>query len=839
MRYFASLVLVALLSVNLIAQDLESEKKNRDLSDIKTKLAGRIIDFESGKPVEAATVQIFSIKDTTKLVKGAATDKDGNFVITDFKPGKYEVRVSSIGYNTSKIKEVTVSPMEPEVSLGDIKIKAGDEFVTSEISVEAEQNFMEMGVDKKVFNVDKDINSQSGSVTDVLKNVPSVTIDSDGRISLRGSGNVKILINGKPSGLLSTDPIGVLETIPANTVDRIEVINNPSAKYDPEGISGIINIVLKKGQSESNKGYTYNLSLNAGTGDKYNLSTGLSFRTGKWNLYGNYSYRSFNMNVTGASKSNNFLSDSLFVLNTSTNMFNKMRSHLGTVGFDFDINKENYLGMSVSYSNRDRNRNELTNYKNYDKLLNPTFFYDMHVADDELEDGLDANLNYKLNFKNKFQDLTISSQFSSSNEKGNINSNKQDLNYNSIPVDNTPYIQNEYVDSKFRSFSLQGDYVHPLKIDESHGFKLVSKLELGFRSQLRNTDDNYRLDTLNYNTGIFNTDAYVSNDFSYNEQIHALYGTYENKYKKFGYQVGLRLEQTFTKSEQPVTAQNYDNNYFSFFPSLFVKQGLSDNFEIQASFTRRINRPSLWSLNPFIIRTDPQNLRTGNPDLKPEYVNGIEVGAVKYFNAFTLTSSVFYRLTTDVITRYSVFDSNGVATNKPENLSQARNYGVELIGTGSLAKWWFVNASASYFRSELDGNIQSAEIDNSGYSWTAKLISNMTFKDLFDVQLSYFYQGENVTSQGTFNPMQSLDLTMKKDFLQKRMSLGFRISDLLNTQGFGFSQSTSTFTRETNRRRDGRSLFLTFTYRIGTDDKKNKKKPQQQEENRDREGQEF
>ena len=638
---------------------------------------------------------------------------------------------------------------------------------------------------------------------------------------------------------MSTDPIGVLETIPANTVDRIEVINNPSAKYDPEGISGIINIVLKKGQSESNKGYTYNLSLNAGTGDKYNLSTGLSFRTGKWNLYGNYSYRSFNMNVTGASKSNNFLSDSLFVLNTSTNMFNKMRSHLGTVGFDFDINKENYLGMSVSYSNRDRNRNELTNYKNYDKLLNPTFFYDMHVADDELEDGLDANLNYKLNFKNKFQDLTISSQFSSSNEKGNINSNKQDLNYNSIPVDNTPYIQNEYVDSKFRSFSLQGDYVHPLKIDESHGFKLVSKLELGFRSQLRNTDDNYRLDTLNYNTGIFNTDAYVSNDFSYNEQIHALYGTYENKYKKFGYQVGLRLEQTFTKSEQPVTAQNYDNNYFSFFPSLFVKQGLSDNFEIQASFTRRINRPSLWSLNPFIIRTDPQNLRTGNPDLKPEYVNGIEVGAVKYFNAFTLTSSVFYRLTTDVITRYSVFDSNGVATNKPENLSQARNYGVELIGTGSLAKWWFVNASASYFRSELDGNIQSAEIDNSGYSWTAKLISNMTFKDLFDVQLSYFYQGENVTSQGTFNPMQSLDLTMKKDFLQKRMSLGFRISDLLNTQGFGFSQSTSTFTRETNRRRDGRSLFLTFTYRIGTDDKKNKKKPQQQEENRDREGQEF
>lgn len=839
MRYFVSLLLIALLSVNIFAQDLENEKKKRDVSNIKTKLTGRILDFETEKPIEAATVQIFSIKDTTKLVKGTASDSEGYFILTDFKPGKYEVRVSSIGHNTAKIKEVLVSPMEPEVNLGVIKIKLGDEFVTSEITVEAEQNFMEMGVDKKVFNVDKDINSQSGSVTDVLKNVPSVTIDSEGRISLRGSGNVKILINGKPSGLLSTDPIGVLETIPANTVDRIEVINNPSAKYDPEGMSGIINIVLKKNKTESTTGYTYNLSVNAGTGDKYNLSTGLSYKTGKWNLYGNYSYRSFNMKVSGALRSNNFLSDSLFALNTSTNMFNKMRAHLGTIGFDFDINDDNYLGMSLSYSNRKRDRSELTNYKNYDKLSNPTFFYDRHVDDVEPEDGLDANLNYRLKFQKKFQDLTISSQFSNSNENGTINTNQQNLNYNSIPTDNTPYIQNEYVDSKFKSFSLQGDYVHPLKIDDANGFKLISKFELGFRSQIRNTDDNYRLDTLNYSTNTFNTDASVSNDFSYNEQIHSIYGTYENKYKKFGYQVGLRLEQTFTKSEQLVTAENYDKNYFSFFPSIFLKQGLSNSFELQASFTRRINRPGMMSLNPFVIRTDPQNLRAGNPDLKPEYVNGVEIGAVKYFTAFTITSSVYYRLTTDVITRYSVFDSNGVSYNRPENLSQSRNYGIEFIGTGSLAKWWFINASASYFRIDLDGNINNAEIDNSGYSWTAKLISNMSFPNLFDIQLSYLYQGENVTPQGTFNPIQSLDFTFKKDFLKKRMSLGFRISDILNTQGFGFTQSTNTFTREFNRRRDGRALFLTFTYRIGTDDKKQQRKKPQQEENRDREGQEF
>ena len=213
---------------------------------------------------------------------------------------------------------------------------------------------------------------------------------------------------------------------------------------------------------------------------------------------------------------------------------------------------------------------------------------------------------------------------------------------------------------------------------------------------------------------------------------------------------------------------------------------------------------------------------------------------MKYFTAFTITSSVFYRLTTDVITRFSVVDSNGISMTKPENLSQSRNYGIELIGTGALAKWWNIYASASYFRQELDGNISSAEIQNSGYSWTAKLISNMSFPKLFDFQLSYYYQGENVTPQGTFNPIQSLDITVKKDFLQKRMSLGFRVSDIFNSQGFSVNQTTSTFMREFNRKRDSRTFFLTFTYRIGTDDKKqNRRKPQQQEENREREGQEF
>jgi len=836
MRYFTLILLNFILISGLFSQDQnERQRGNRDFSNIKTKLTGKVSDRETGKPVEGAAVQIYSEKDTTKLVKGAASDKDGNFILVDFKPGKYLLRISFIGYNTSVVRNIMVTPMEPEVNIGEIKIKTGDEFTTTEIEVTAEQSMFEMGIDKKVFNVEKDINSQSGSAADVLKNIPSVTIDSDGRISLRGSGNVKILLNGKPSGILSTDPIAVLEQIPGSTIERIEIMNNPSAKFDPEGISGIINIILKKGKEEST-GYNFNLNTNAGTRDKYNLSTGLSYRTGKWNLYGNYSFRYFHMYPTGYLNRTNYLSDSAYYLRETDDGYMKMLGHLGTLGFDFDMSKQDYLGLSVSYSNRDRNRDGYTLYQNYNQFSNPTFYYDRQNYDNELEQGLDANLNFKHKFDKRNHELNASVQYSLSREDNTLNITQRNLDFNNNPVDNTPYLENDYTKEKYDFLIVSADYIHPLKEDKDRPMKLKSKYELGFKTTFRKTDDNFSVDSYDYSSGLWLPNNILSNDFLYNEHIYAVYGTFENNYKKFGYQVGLRLEQAMTKSEQKTLDETYDKNYFSWFPSIFLKQGIADNLDLQLSYTRRINRPRMQNLNPFVDYSDPQNLRYGNPDLNPEYINGIELGAVKYFTTISLTASGFYRITEDVITRFITVDSTGISTVTFENLDQARTYGMEFIATGSLAKWWFLNGSFSYFRTIIDGNLNSSEMNNSGYSWTSKLMSNMTFKDLFDVQLSFFYQGENVTVQGTTEPFYSIDFTAKKDFFDKRMSLGFRISDIFQTQKFGFNSSTNTFNSNFERTRDSRTFFLTFTYRIGTDDKKQKRQKQpQQEENRNNE----
>jgi outer membrane receptor protein involved in Fe transport len=833
MRYIFLIFLNIILISVLFSQDQnEQQRRNRDFSDVKTKITGRVTEKETNKPVEGAAIQIYSERDSTKLVKGTSSDKDGNFILKDFRPGKYMLRISFIGYNTSVIRNLMVTPMEPEVDIGEIKIKTGDEFTTNEIEVTAEQSAFEMGIDKKVFNVEKDINSQSGSAADVLKNIPSVTIDSDGRISLRGSGNVKILLNGKPSGILSTDPIAVLEQIPGNTIERIEIINNPSAKFDPEGISGIINIVLKKGKEES-KGYNYTLNMNAGTKDKYNLSTGLSYRTGKWNLYGNYSFRFIHMFPTGYMNRTNYLSDSAYYLKETDDGYMKMLGHLGTLGFDFDINKENYLGFSASYSNRDRNRDSYTLYQNYTQYSVPTFYYDRQNYDNEDEEGLDANLNYRHKFEKRNHELNASLQYSMSREDNVLNITQRNLDFNNNPVDGTPYLENDYTKEKYDFLIVSADYIHPLKEDPNNKMKLKSKYELGFKSTIRRTDNNFSVENYDYNTGYFMPNYLFSNDFIYNEQIYAVYGTFENNFKKFGYQVGLRLEQAMTKSEQKTLNQTYDKNYFSWFPSIFMKQGIAKNLDVQLSYTRRINRPRMQNLNPFVDYSDPQNLRYGNPDLNPEYINGVELGFVKYFTTISLTSSAFYRITEDVITRFITVDSNGISTITFKNLDQSRSYGIEFIASGSLAKWWFLNGSISYFRTIIDGNLNSTEMNNSGYSWTSKLMSTMTFPNLFDFQISYFYQGENVTVQGTTQPFHSADVTVKKDFLEKRMSLGFRISDIFNSQKFGFNSSTSTFNTNFERRRDSRTFFLTFSYRVGSDDKKQRRQKQpQQEENR-------
>lgn len=807
------MILTALNTVK--SQEPDRPKQRRQFD---TKITGKVIDNDTKAPIEGASAVLYG-EDTTKRISGVPTDKNGIFEIEKIKPGRYELRISYIGYSTARFTGIMIAPETPQYNAGEIKLTSGSETI-AEIEVTAERNIMEMGIDKKVFNVEKMLTAESGSAIDVLKNVPSVTVDSDGNVSIRGTGNVKFLINGKPSGLLANNPSTYLEQIPANMIESVEIINNPSAKYDPEGMSGIININLKKENAED-KGYNFNLNSSVGTKDKYNITTGLTYKTGNLSLYGNYGLRLFNFAMQGNSNRINYLFDSAYYFNSTTTANMRMLGHTVTGGFDYDINKKNYLGFSLSYNSRDRNRNEKPLYSNSNSnnILTYKYYRDNFETDNGY--GLDATLNYKLKFDRKKEELNASVQYSKTHEDEKLNINQ----YNEFPFTGSPIIENDYTVENYNMLSIQADYFRPIK--EKH------KFEAGIKGIIRSTDNDFRVENYDYGTNSFKPNTLLSNTFKYNEQIYSAYGTYENSYKKFGYQLGLRLEEALTNSEQLTTSNKYENNYFSFFPSIYLKQGITETNEIQLSYVRRINRPNMRNLNPFIDYSDPQNLRFGNPYLKPEYINSFELGYIKYFPTFSLTSSLFYRITNDVITRYITATDSGVSYFTFENLSKAYNYGFEIIGAGSLYKWWTLNASVSYFKSELSGNINSAELNNSGYSWSAKFMSSMTFPNLFDIQLSYFYTGESVSAQGTMQPMQSLDVALKKDFLNKRMSLGIRISDLFNTQKFAFNASGTGFTGDTYRKRDSRAAFLTFTYRIGTEDRKMRRDRQRQQQQRE------
>ena len=783
----------------------------------KGSIKGQVIDKQTNTPVASVSIQIFKMKDSS-LVKGMATDENGAFSLTDIPFGMYKLKASMIGYVTYVANNVLIAPQSKDVDLGVIKIEQGDETKTAEIEVTAEMPIFQTQIDKKVYNVEKSLVSESGTLIDVLKNVPSVTVDSEGNIKLRGSSNIKFLINGKPSAILGLDPSTILDQIPASNVQSIEIITNPSSKYEAEGTTGIINFVLKK---EQNDGYTGSINLNAGTEDKYNGSANFGIKSGKISLIGSYNFRIGHMSGTGNVDRTTFFGDSAYLYNQYLNFNNKMNSHMGNFGIDYDITKKSTLSFSTSYNYRSRNRNEKSDYFNY----SPSVLQSSYIRNNYDEDNgnnIDANLSYRLKFDKPKQELITNFQYSYSDE----DINNDILQFNNVNFTNQ-LMQNDKTAQKFKFYIFQSDYTHPFGQD--------MKLETGFKGTIRDISSDFVSRYFDQNTQNWITNTNLSNNLDYRDQVYGAYLNFANRYKDFGYQVGIRVEQTYTKIDQLTMNQTFENNYIDLFPSVFLTQTFNKLNEIQVNYTRRINRPSMWQLNPFTDYSDPQNLRKGNPYLNPEYVNSFELSYLRYFTTFTLTGTVFYRNVKDVINRVvNIIDSTSTIVTF-DNIAKSNSYGLELVLAGNLAKWWNLNANFNYSKYTVSGGSKYNDIDNNADVWSVKFMNNFIFSKILELQIAYFYTGKMVTLQGGLEPMQSLDIGIKKDFFNKRLSLTLRSSDVMNTMKFVMSSSGSNFIMDANRKRNSRMLFLTLTYRFGTDQKllsqKRQKRQQQNDEN--------
>lgn len=774
---------------------------------------GVVVDAGTKEPIGLASAALVKQADKT-YVKGMQTADDGHVHFSAVAPGTYALRVTFVGYEDYLREQIVVTAGQT-VDLGDILLKPSGELL-EEVVVEGTPPPMQLGIDRKIFNVAQSTLSVGGTATDLLANVPSLQVDMDGTVSLRGSSSVRILINGRESAMAGSDIAQFLQSLPANAVDRIEVVTNPSSKYDAEGQSGIINIVLKK-----NTLVGFNGSVNASGGSYNNYMAGfnLNFRDTKFNYYGGYTFNRRNMVGDGVNNTEFLGSNSLIHNNSESGRLGL--NHNVQLGVDYYLSEKTFFGFGGNLSIRGNNRNEDLFYRYID---HPQFSGNSTRISRQDEDdfGGEAFLDFRRSLAHKGEELTANVTYGYDTETG-VNWFNQDYTQ---PPSNL-YERERINDTKEtgHNINLQVDYVRPLGDGENH------KFEAGYRSIIRRGLE-YQYSEVDSTTG-FLPDYRVSNDFDMNSSVHALYANYQNKLTdRLGYQVGLRAEQAYLNTELGLLTPGLPEeervipgklDYFRLYPSVFLTQEFGNQNQLQLSYTRRVSRPRGWQVNPFVNVSDNLNHRQGNPNLMPEDIHSIELGYTKTWPAVLLTTSVYQRIVNDVTQPIiaEVDEANGITLMQWQNLGKNENTGFELISRVDISKKWDVMANVNAFHTRFSGGqVQVGNEDiiiesNSGFSWNANATTNYRFTPLLSLQARLEYQAPRIMAQGRGIDNFVIDAGLRMDVLNRKGSIMFNARDLLNQRRFGGYTTSNGVYRYFERRWMRRVFMVSFNYRFG------------------------
>jgi outer membrane receptor protein involved in Fe transport len=664
-------------------------------------------------------------------------------------------------------------------------------------------------LDKKTYSVGKNITNIGGSATDILQNIPSVNVDIDGKISLRGSENVTVLIDGKPSTLTGANRQAILQQLPANAISEIEIITNPSAKYDADGMAGIINIKTKK---DKLKGINANTQATVGTNDKYSFNLGLNNRTSKYNLFGNYSYRHERRDNFGNGEQFNYFTGNNYSFKSKNDGYNLNDFNTGRVGIDYYLNNHNTISFSTGISSNISARPDLINFDYYDSVgyLYSNFKRNNYATDNNLT--LDATVDYRRTVSKNKSELTASASINSNTRKAN-----EDYK-NSTAVSFEIPSQRNKNEATFTNFIAQIDYVWPLK---------NGKIETGAKTTMRSIDNNQQGFRYNFGNNEFWKDSLISNHFVYNEMVNAGYITFASKYKNFDYQLGVRTEITDIEGNSKTTNTLFTNSYFNFFPSGFVKYALAKDQNLQLGYSRRVNRPGFESLNPFIDYSDSVNLRQGNPKVQPEYIHSVELNYQTQIKKLNLSATLYYRYTDNMIARLrTVNPVTGLSIMSFYNFNSAQNTGVEVIIRYNFVKLGNLMLSGNWYQNVVNGGNVQSDLQSEITTWNTRLTYNLPLPKAFYFQANGMYMAPMRFAQSTISGMNGLDIGVRKDFYDGKLQCGLNLSDVFNIRQFNIRQDGTNFTYDGMRKRESRVLTFSVTYRIGSKDNPfTKKKP--------------
>ena len=785
-----TVLILSLFSLNSFGQDRQIV------------LSGTITDAKNNEPLPYATVSVYNRNGD--LADGGIGDENGFFKL-NVVPNEYSLKIEYIGFVnvTTDLKLYT-----NDINIGTIQLVSSIESLEG-VDVVGQSAEVEIRLDKRVYNVTKNNLIRGGTVSDVLENVPSVSVDIDGNIELRGNNNVRILVDGKPSGLIGLGGIEALTRLPAESIEKVEVITSPSARYQAEGTTGIINIILAK---RFLKGLNGVFNVSAGKNKTYNGSANLNYRRGMFNFFTNSGY-SDRTNKGSALQDNVYKTPLESVERyVEERFFNRRRQGFNlNFGMDFQMTKKSSVTLSYFTNERDgedQTINEQSQYKADGLLLTNRF---ENEKDKENSNQLNIDFEHKFNDKGHKLAATFQTEKNDETETSKIESFFED----GVRSDDSEI--NTTLENQERSL-VQVDYVYPINKD--------TQFEAGYRGT-----DNKRV--IDYEVKIFdeiNTatiDTNLSNTLDFEQEVHALYTQYGKKFNAFSFLLGLRFENTGILVEQLDSDTPINNKtYNDFFPTLNLGWEINPTASVTLGYNRRISRPNAWTLNPFQSRSSKTSYFQGNPELDPSYSNGVDIGYIKQFKKVTLNSSVYYRKTTDAVSRVAIVTDetvfvNGIETpvirRLPINLGTNEQFGVEFNSSLRLIKGMRTNASINFYRVIEEGNYLGISYDYDNTSWSGNLSNSYRLPFAIQSQLSVRYRGPNESAFGKSKGFLYTDLALSKEILNDNATINLRFSDLFNTAKYDYQTTTPVAVTEGLYQRREPTYTLTFTYRFRQD----------------------
>lgn len=816
-------VFCTLFSVNIFAQWPSGGggggNKGMSMSNMNiARLYGRVIDAKTKEPVEYASVALLDF-DKDSAIAGVLAKANGDFALENLSFGGYRLRISAIGYKKLDQK-LFVNMQNVDKDLGNIALEQDAELL-KEVTVTAEKSAFQMSIDRKIYNVDKDASAKGGTGLDAVKNIPSVTVDADGNVSLRNNG-VMIYVDGRPTTL-------TLQQIPSDQIDRIEVISNPSVKFDASATGGILNVIMKK---NTKPGYNGMMMGGIGTNDRYNGMVNLNVKENPFNFFVMANYNTATNLNAGFTDRVNLNNNNPVGYYNQTNLTRMQNTFMfGRVGFDYNINNRNTITVSGNYVHGIFRT--LDNQESVLKDSAANLISNGHRLNDSKNqfDNYTGQIQYRKTFPKQGKEITSDITYNHSlGSSGYLNTTENYLLNSTTP---NVYLSNYMLNTGGSSsdmYNFQFDFVNPIND--------FTKLETGVKTNYSHSQNDQDNSFKTFADADYKPDTALTNHYSIDNLITAAYINYSSKIWGIGYQGGVRYEGsnymgTLTNKNESFSYQypsGIDNLMNAIFPAAYFSKKLPHNQELQLNFSRKINRPNFFQTMPFVMMSDQQNIRIGNPRLAPEFHNLAELNYNIQWGKINYLSSFYGRYTEQPITNvsYPLAPNSTVLVNTFQNGKNSFTYGWENTLKATFFKNLDVTANFNGFYTSISWNSTPTTVtSNSGYSYTSKLMLVYKFPKNISLQLNGNYEAPKIIPQGTTRPVYYMDATLSYNYKFKWM-FNLLLSDCFNTKRMGTNYITPYYTQEMSRRRESRYLRFSITYLFGKMDVSIFKKAKQQ-----------